>query len=55
MRGPHMGNEDKGGGAKKEGGVRKKGERSDRKTDTGLQICVNMFTSDVQHKTVAQL
>lgn len=49
--GPHVGIKDKEEGSKKGGGVRKKGERLDEKRDE----YVNMFTSNVEHKTVLSL
>lgn len=46
-----MGKEDTVGGAKKGGGVRKKGKgRQERQTP--VYDCVNMFTCNVEHETI---
>lgn len=46
-----MGKEDKGGGAKKGGAVRKKG-KGRRERQTPMYDCVNMFTCNVEHETI---
>lgn len=46
-----MGKEDKGGGAKKRGAVRKKG-KGRRERQTPVYDCVNMFTCNVEHETI---